>query len=147
VEYGDHIIASILKINSVGKIIVAVAVGLAILASLYILFTPVNIQILTATGDSGGSEIARETTVRQSWYEVQGTWGVIVVLIVCGLYGWGYHLARKEVYTWLGVLSLGLLGLSYLAGFSIGLFYLPAAVVMLLGSGLLIFTRYRQEAR
>jgi len=109
-----------LKINSVGKIIVAVAVGLAILASLYILFTPVNIQILTATGDSGGSEIARETTVRQSWYEGQGTWGVIVVLIVSGLYGWGYHLARKEVYTWLGVLSLGLLGLSYLAGFSIG---------------------------
>lgn len=136
-----------LKLNSVGKIIVAVAAGLAILASLYILFTPVNVQILTATGVSGESEIAREITVRQSWYQVQGPWGVIVLLIVSGLYGWGYHLARTGVYTWLGVLSLGLLGLSYLAGFSIGLFYLPAAVVMLLGSGLLIFTRYWQEAR
>jgi len=136
-----------MNINSVGKIIVAVAAGLAILASLYILIVPVNVQTQTATGVSGESEIFRETTIRQSWYQVQGMWGVIVLLIFSSLYVWGYHLARKEVYTWLVVLSFGLLGFSYLAGFSIGLFYLPAAVVMLLGSGLLIFTRYRQEAR
>jgi hypothetical protein len=133
-----------MKLNSFGKIFVGVATGLAILASLYILFAPVNVQILTAAGVSNESEISHETTVRQSWYQVQGPWGIIVLMIVSGLYGWGYHLARKEEYTWLGVLSLGLLGLSYLAGFSIGLFYLPAAVVMLLGSGLLFFARYRQ---
>ena len=108
---------------------------------------PVNVQILTATDVFLESEIARETTVRQSMYQVQGPWGVIVLLLVSGLYGWGYYLARKEVYTWLGVLSLGLLGFSYLAGFSIGSLYLPSAIFMLLGSGLLIFTRYRQESR
>ena len=68
-------------------------------------------------------------------------------LIVSGLYSWGYYLARKGVYAWLGVLSLGLLSLSYLAGFSIGVLYFPAAVVLLLGTGLLIFSRYRQEDR
>jgi hypothetical protein len=135
------------KIKTFGKIFVAIAVGLAVLASLYILFTPLDVQILTATGDSGGSEIAHEATIRQSWYQVQGPWGIIVLLIVSGLYSWGYYLARKGVYLWLGVLSLGLLSLSYLAGFSIGVLYFPAALVLLLGTGLLIFSRYRQEDR
>jgi len=130
-----------------GKLLVSIAVGLAALASLYILFSPVDVQILTASAVSGGSEMARETIMRQSWYQAQGPWGVIVLILFSGLYGWGYNLAHKEYYTWLGVLSLGLLSLSYVAGFSIGLLYLPAALVLLAGAGLLIFSRTRQEAR
>jgi len=130
-----------------GKLLVSIAAGLAALASLYILFSPVNVQIMTASAVSGGSEMARETILRQSWCQAQGPWGVIVLILFSGLYGWGYNLAHKEYYTWLGVLSLGLLSLSYVAGFSIGLLYLPAALVLLAGAGLLIFSRTRQEAR
>jgi hypothetical protein len=132
-----------------GKMLVGIAAGLAILVSLYILFSPVNVHIIAATAVSGWSEIAQETTTRQSWYQFEGPWGVLVLLLFSGLYGWGYYLARKEAYDWLGVLSLGLLSLSYLSGFSIfssiGSLYLPAAVVLLVGTGLLVFSRYWQK--
>jgi len=126
---------------------VAAAAGLAILASLYILVTPVNVQIITASAVSGGSEIARETNLQQSWYQVQCPWGVIVLMVFSSLFSWGYYLARKEAYTRLGGLNLGLLSITYLAGFSIGPRYLPAVLFLLLGTGLLIISRNRTEAR
>jgi hypothetical protein len=37
------------------------------------------------------------------------------------------------------------MALSYLAGFSIGLLYLPAALILFLGAGILVFSNYRQQ--
>jgi len=58
-----------------GKLLVSIAAGLAALASLYILFSPVNVQIMTASAVSGGSEMARETILRQSWYQAKARGG------------------------------------------------------------------------
>lgn len=128
-----------------GKLLVSAAVGLALIASLTIMFSPMDVHVMTASEVSGGAAIASDTAIQQSWYQVQGPWGVIILLLFSGLYGGGYILAQKEVYTWLGVLCLGLLSLSYLAGFSIGLLYLPSAILLSLGTGVLIISRRQQS--
>lgn len=128
-----------------GKLLVAVAVILSVIASLYILFTPLEIHVLTAVSESGGSEVSNEEIIHQSWYQVQGLWGVSVLVIISIFYGLAYFFAYKEVYFWLGILCLGLLSFSYLAGLSIGFFYFPAALVLLLGTVLLIFSRFQHK--
>lgn len=127
-----------------GKILVLIAAVLAILVSLYLLFSPQYGQEVTATTLSGEPAITETIITRQSWYQVQGPWGVFLLLLLGGLYGLGYYLARKESYNWLGTLNLGLLIFSYVAGLSVGLLYMPAALIMALGTALLLFSRHGQ---
>jgi Ca2+/Na+ antiporter len=130
---------------AIGKLFVGIAAGLSILVGLYLLLSPVEVYSITATTLPGGQETTQEQITQQSWYQTQGLWGVFVLFLFAGLYSLGYFLARKEAYTWLVILSLSLMALSYLAGFSIGLLYLPAALILFLGAGILVFSNYRQQ--
>lgn len=128
---------------TIGKLFAGIAAGLAVAASAYIILWPMIQQSITATSLPGGGSVVESETTRVSWYQVQGPWGVFVLVFFAGLYVLGFYLARKGATTWLVILSLGLLFLSYLAGFSIGLLYLPAALFLLLGALLLYLSRYR----
>lgn len=117
-----------------GLRLAALAAILGVLASAVILLTPMRIHSITTTAAAGQGETSVESITRQSWYQVQGWWGVAVVLIFGGLYAGGYALARRSAAIPLALLSVLLLAVTYLAGFSIGLFYLPAAMTLAAGS-------------
>jgi len=130
------------RLITIGKLLVALATVWAIAASLYIFFAPVTIHSVTATTVSGGLDTVEESTSELSWYKVQGLWGSIVLLLFAGLYGLAARLAWRAAYLPLGILSVLALALTYLAGFSIGLAYLPAAIGLFIGALLLVLPQF-----
>ncbi len=112
-----------------GKAIVAIAASWAIGASLYIFFSPISVQVVTASGIFGDSSTVVETfTKEQSWHEAQGLWGVFVLVIFSGLYLLAVRLAWRSNYVALAFVSVTAVALSIITGFSIGGVYLPAAL-------------------
>ena len=111
-----------------GRIIVVIAASWAIGVSLYIFFTPISIQ-------AAPSRLYRDSTVvvdafanEQTWYEAQGLWGVLILVVFVALYLLAVRLAWRSQYTGLTILSLIAVVLSIIGGFSIGSIYLPAAL-------------------
>ena len=127
----------------IGKLVVMLATVWAIGVSAYLLFSPITIHGITATTVSNGSGSVEHFTLQQSWYQVQGLWGSLVLVLVAGFYSIGLYLAWRTAYARLAVLSVIALIFSYLAGFSIGLLYVPSAVGLTLGTALLWFWRER----
>jgi hypothetical protein len=121
-----------------GKFIVAMAAVWAVGASLYIFFSPVTISGMTATLRRDSSEVVEVFTRQQSWYEAQGLWGVLGLVIFCGLYILAVRLAWSGKYRALVILSVFAIGLSILTGFSIGAAYLPAALGLFVGALILL---------
>ena len=129
------------KLTFIGKSLVAVAAGWAVTVSLYLFFSPVSVHTETATAVSGASDSVKSAVSTQSWYQVQGLWGSIVLILFAGLYILALYLAWRPALIALAILSVAALTLSYLAGFSIGLLYLPSALGLLIGTVLLIVAR------
>ena len=127
----------------IGKLAVLLATFWAIGVSVYLFFSPITIHGITATAVSNGSGSVEHFTLQQSWYQVQGLWGSLVLVLVAGFYGLGLYLAWRTAYRMLGVLSVIALMFSYVAGFSIGLLYVPSAVGLTLGTALLWLSRKR----
>lgn len=120
-----------------GKVLLITAAVWAAGVSLYFFFSPVTIHTVTATTTSGGAEKVESSTLTMSWYQVQGLWGTVVLVLFAGLYILAIYLAWRSAYYALALLSLATLIISFLAGFSIGLFYLPSALALLIGTALL----------
>lgn len=106
---------------------------LAVAASIYILCSPVTISEVRATGSADGSLATKELTRYASWYQVQGAWGVVVLVIFAALFVLVAFLALRKRYVASAVLSVLAGILVLLAGFSVGLFYFPAAAFIVLG--------------
>lgn len=106
------------------RALLALAAGLAALASLAILFTATGTQVSVQDG---------VLSVRQpSWFETQGWWGIAILLIFAGLYAAPAVLYRRG---WRGAAVLSAAAaivLTILASMSIGLFYYPAGLATLL---------------
>lgn len=109
---------------------------------LYVLFTPQTILEQVAVITPGDPETGEEIITRQvSWYQVQGPWGVIVLVIFALLFSLaGFFVLRKRFLA-AGVTSVLVLLLSYLAGLSIGPLYLPAVLGVVVGWAFLGLTR------
>ena len=110
------------------------AAGLwSIAAGIYLLLTPLTVQETTASATAGGAPTTEQITRQVSWYQVQGLWGVLVLIVFAalyaavGLFAWRNHLVAAAL------ASLAATTLTFLAGFSIGPFYLPATLAVLLG--------------
>ena len=130
------------KLIYVGKFFVAISALWAIGASLYILLAPISGQGVTLRRNFGEQRSVVETfTTEQSWYEAQGLWGVVVLVIFAGLYLLAVHFAWRSSYIALTVLSVIAIALSIVTGFSIGGLYFPAAVGLFIGA--MIFLCYR----
>ena len=106
---------------------------LAIGASIYFLLYPTTIQEVVATTSANGSQTIEELSRQASWYEVQGVWGVVVLLIFALLYSSTAYLALRNRLVALAIASASALMLTILAGFSIGPLYIPALLTVVVG--------------
>ena len=134
------------RFKTIGEYLVGIAAVLAVLASLYIFFLPLQVSSLTATSVSSAPEVVEETTTQATWFQVQGWWGIFILLLFATLFCLAYYLARIQAVTWLGILSIALAMLSYLSGFSIGLYYLPAVLLLIIGTGTITFSKLTQRS-
>ncbi len=125
-----------LKLGNIGRMLFLLASIWSVAVSAYILLTPLGVQGVTATVD-GGSGVVESFTQQASWYQVQGLWGIAVLLIFAALYTSTAFFAWRRQFVPLGIVILAALTLTYLAGFSVGPYYLPAALAVLVGG---IFT-------
>jgi hypothetical protein len=113
---------------------------LALAASLLILSSSSHITETTVYEDG-----AQETTVRQlSWYQAQGTWGVMIVLIFAVVYALPYFLSSKDFLALAAHFALLALVLTWMAIFSIGPYYFPSAGALILSYMALGVARIRQ---
>jgi hypothetical protein len=126
---------------SIGRFLVVLAALWAIGMSVTLFFTPITIDEITAAALPNDSGSVEHNTIQQSWYQVQGLWGSFILVLVAGFYGLGTYLARRKAYRLLGVMCLIAFVFSCVAGFSIGLLYLPSALCLTLGTLLLWLSR------
>jgi len=118
------------------KIIVFILAGLwAIVACLYLIFTPTTVQIQEAVNSSpvDGSHSTEIEIKEISWYEAQGAWGITAVIIFGLIYVMTSASALLNYRTVLVIFSILAATLTFLAGFSIGGLYVPALGEVVLG--------------
>ena len=89
------------------------------------------------------SAVVEFFTRQQSWYEAQGLWGVIVLVIFSGFYLLALRVAWRGKYRALAVMGVVAVALSIVTGFSIGAAYLPAALGLFIGALVLLSSRFR----
>ncbi len=88
------------------------------------------------------SEVVEFFTRQQSWYEAQGLWGVLVLVIFSGFYLLALRVAWRGKYRALAVMGVVAIALSIVAGFSIGAAYFPAALGLFIGALVLLSSRF-----
>jgi hypothetical protein len=117
-------------IAKIVRFLFTVAAVLALVAVLVIILTPGGYSV-TTEGANGEPPVT--TTETLSFYEMQGPWGIIILLIFAALY-YGpvhfYNLSRKGMTALFGISAIML---TVLALFSIGAFYALSAVLVLIG--------------
>ena len=117
-----------------GRLIVAIAATWAVGASLYIFSSPVSVHGVTDLIFRDSSTVVEVFSREQSWYEAQGLWGVLWLVLFSGLYLLAVRVAWRGNYIVLAIMSVTAVALSVVAGFSIGGAYLPAALGLFIGT-------------
>ncbi len=128
------------KLRLAVKLLFALAALWSLVAMARILLSPSWLQSATAVSVVEGTEPSEaegemQSEIRSlSYYEAQGAWGLVVLLVFALPYLGSAALVWRQRAA-AGAL-LGLVGvvLTVLAGFSIGLFFLPAALTAILGA-------------
>ena len=112
--------------------------------SLYIALTPTTItEVITEA--TPGSIPSIQHGVRQiSWYEAQGWWGILILLVFALLFSSTWVFAARKLYGLLAISSFLSMVLTFLATFSIGPLYYPAVLAIIIGWALLAFEILRQ---
>ena len=119
----------------------AIAAVWAVGASLYIFFSPVTVSGVSSTMLRDSSVVVEVFTRQQSWYEAQGLWGVMVLVIFSGFYLLALRVAWRGKYGALAVMGVVAVALSIVTGFSIGAAYIPAALGLFVGALVLLSSR------
>jgi len=125
-------------IKSISRILFAFAALWSIGAGLWIALTPLTVVSVTSSESITGESTFEHATRQVSWYSVQGLWGIIILLIFAGMYAGAAYFAWKSKKWPAGIISFLAVVLTILAGFSIGAYYLPAALSVLVGTILLL---------
>lgn len=107
------------------------------LAGLIIFFIPMGTSVTSTITSNGGNEM---TTTQVSFFEMQGWWGIWILLVFAALYYGPLHFYRRGSRALAALFAVAAIILAALAGFSIGSFYLPAALALFLGLVLLPFS-------
>lgn len=101
-----------------------------------------GVMVLTTAGAMMVTESNGITTSRNlSWVEMQGAWGVAILVIFAALYYGPLHFFLRERRGLSGLFAAAGCILTLLAGFSIGGYYFVGGVALLLGLLLLPFNR------
>ena len=117
-----------------GKLIVAMAASWAVGASIYIFSSPVSVRGVTDLMLRDTSTVVEAFAQEQSWYEAQGLWGILWLVVFSGLYLLAVRVAWRGNHIALAIVSVTAVALSIVTGFSIGGVYLPAALGLLIGT-------------
>jgi hypothetical protein len=117
-----------------GKFLVAMAATWAVGASLYVFSSPVSMHGVTGLILRDSSTVVETFTREQSWYEAQGLWGILWLVVFSGLYLVAVRVAWRGNYIALAIVSVIAVALSIVTGFSIGGAYLPAALGLFIGT-------------
>lgn len=100
-----------------------------------------SIMVRATAGGSMVTESNGITTTRNlSWVEMQGAWGVAILLIFAFLYYGPLHFFRRNQLGLSGLFAAAACILTLLAGFSIGGYYFVGGVALALGLTLLPFS-------
>ena len=131
------------SLDMMGRVFLYFAAMWSVVAGLVLLLTPLEVQTLTAQGiaDDAASAIVSSQSI--TWYEAQGLTGILILVLFAFLYvGMAY---LSWVKRWIGAALFAAIAilLTLLAGFSIGAFYMPAAMLSLVGLILLGIHRLR----
>lgn len=113
------------------------AAAWSVIAGLFIFFT-FGATSVTETIESG-SGVTQQTTSYLSWYESQGWWGIVILVIFALLFYGVLHFYRRDSIVWTVVFGVVAITLSVLAGFSIGAMYWLGSLAVLIGLLLLPF--------
>jgi hypothetical protein len=127
-----------------GKVVVAIAATWALGASLYIFFSPVSVHGVSSVMLRDSATVVEEFSREQSWYEAQGLWGVLWLVIFSGLYLLAVQVAWRDNIKALASVSAVAIALSIITGFSIGGAYLPSALGLLIGTAMFLLSRIRR---
>ena len=103
----------------------------ALSIGIWMIATPLQVSELIAVSESGSNLEPAVHEYQVSFYSVQGVWGLFILLVFALLYGasaWLYLRGRQGTALVAGSAALVL---TYLAGFSVGPAYLPAALATL----------------
>jgi hypothetical protein len=123
----------IVKRNRLSYALFAAAAAWAVIAGVRILFTPMGMQSSTSGSNSGGSIITETVTSQVSFYEMQGAWGIAILIIFALLFYSPLHFynrGRRNIVYLFGIAAIALTAIS---GFSIGGFYTIGALGLLIG--------------
>jgi hypothetical protein len=112
----------------------AVAVVLAVAAGLWLALDPDFYQGVTSAVSSSGVVTVSHTSA--SLIEENGWWVVGLLCVPVALAGVGLYCALRERRVFLWAAGLVLLGFVVVSGFTIGMWYVPAALALLVASGL-----------
>lgn len=110
------------------------------LAGLFILIRPAGMSVTETSTHNGGSEII---ATQVSFFEMQGWWGIWILIAFAALYYGPLHFCSRGSRGLAALFAATAIVLSLLAIFSIGSFYFPAALALLVGLVLLPFTQQR----
>jgi len=122
------------RAHRIGRTLLLAAGLWSIAAGIYLLLTPLTVQEITASATAGGAQTTEQITRQVSWYHVHGLWGVFILIVFAALYTAFGLLAHRNHLVAAALASLAVTTLTFLAGLSIGPFYLPATLAVLLGS-------------
>ena len=115
-------------------------------ASLYIFFTPTSIHGVSGFMSRDAGAVVETFTRQLSWYEAQGLWGTLWLVLFSALYLLAVRAAWRGNLAAISMLSATAVALSVVTGFSIGGAYLPAALGLVVGT-LLFFSSRILRAR
>lgn len=108
------------------KLLLALAAVLGALGGLGVLLIAGAIQVSESNGGP-------QTIARLNWVEAQGAWGIIILVIFSALYYGPYRFFAGGQRGMVVVFVMAAVILTFLASFSIGIYYWPAALAALLG--------------
>lgn len=108
------------------------AVGLAAAASTFLFVWPVY------SGFNG------RNTIRATLLEVNGSWAIVVVLVPVFLALLPLVFRKQALRTWTAIVMLLF---SLISGFTIGMFYIPASIAMLMAACVTDTAKFRDALR
>ena len=118
-------------------ILFSIAAIWGLVAGLAIFFIPFGMRVTETVTSSGSGEVVAAPI---SFLDMQGWWGIWILVAFATLYYGPLHFYRRGFLALTVLFAAAAIILAFLAGFSVGPFYLPAALVLFLGLALLPFS-------
>jgi hypothetical protein len=123
-----------MNIDKTLRFLMTAAALLGLLAGVFVMTSTSELREYVISADGEGFEEVSQP----SWFESQGWWGVLDILIFAAIFFGPYWFYTRNNLLMSAIFSTAVIFLTYLAGFSVGAYYIPAAIVVLMALVLLV---------